>query len=225
MTLQELRDYIRVQLDMDEEELPNAQLDAYLAEAYMRTISQEARWPFFETRWEVGSIAGAPITLPVDCDPVGIDSLVDAVNGYRLMQISPELGEDRFVAGAATATNPSYYSIEGSTLALWPRSTETDRNYNLRGHRYGADWVAAGPATPVDADPRLHFLLAHYAIALCYAQQEDEVLEGVYMTRWQASFGAARHAICAPRHHRPLIYAGGLPYIPSYSPIVWNLPA
>ena len=84
--------------------------------------------------------------------------------------------------------------------------------------------MVGGASAEVDADPRLHKLLVHYAIALCYAQQEDEVLEDVYMKRWQASFGAAHNAICAPRHHRPLILNGGLPYIPTYSPVQWNLP-
>ena len=53
MNLQQLRDYIRVQLDMDEEELPNALLDSYLSEGFLRTISMEVRWPFYEKRWNI----------------------------------------------------------------------------------------------------------------------------------------------------------------------------
>jgi hypothetical protein len=52
--------------------------------------------------------------------------------------------------------------------------------------------------------------LISYAVALAYAQQEDEVLEGTYMNRWQADVEGARRAIMEPRHHRPLVYAGSI---------------
>lgn len=226
MNLQQLRDYCRVQLDVDEEELPNALVDTYLAEAFLRTINQENRWPFYETRWDVSKLDGEDITLPVDCDPPGIEALIDSVSGVRLMQISNELAEDRFVGAGATATNPSYYTILGTSIQLWPSPPvgADPRNYRLRGHRFAKDWMLGGASGIPDCDVRLHQLLAHYAIALAYAQQEDEVLEDVYMKRWQTSYIAAHAAICAPRHHRPLIINGGLPYVPSSNPVVWGPP-
>lgn len=226
MTLQELREYIRVQLDMDEEELPNPLLDSYLAEGFLRTISMENRWPFYESRWDVAKVANtATIALPADVDPPGIISLIDTSNGYRLMQVANELAEDSFVGMWSSTDNPMYYSIYGGTLTLWPTPPlELDRQYRLRGYRLPRDWVIDGAGGVPDCDPRLHQLLAHYAIALAYAQQEDEVLEDVYMKRWQASYLVAHNAICQPRHHRPLILNGGLPYTPSYNPVVWGPP-
>ena len=227
MTLQELRDFIRMQLDMDEEELPNAMLDAYLQEAFDRTIAMENRWPFYENRWGVAKISTSEsITIPDDCDPAGIMSLQDTTNGVRLMQVANELAEDYFVGQASVSANPLYYSIFGRAIYIWPpfESGAADRGYNLRGYRYPKDWIALGAAEPPDADPRLHQLLAHYAIALAYAQQEDEVLEDVYMKRWQTSYLTAHSAICSPRHHRPLIFNGGIPYVPSYNPVVWGPP-
>lgn len=226
MNLAQLREYIRVQLDMDAEELPNAMLDSYLSEAFLRTISQENRWPFYETRWVVNkALDVAGIALPSDTDPAGIDSLVDQTNGYRLMQIGNELAEDSFVANWSSASNPTYYSVFGNTLELWPTPPgDFERAYMMRGHRLPADWMSTGASAVPDCDSRLHQLLAHYAIALCYAQQEDEVLEDTYMKRWQSSYIVAHHAICAPRHHRPLIFNGGLPFTPSYNPIAWGPP-
>lgn len=227
MTLEELRIYIRVQLDMDEEELPNALLDSYLNEGYLRTISQDQQWPFFEEFWQVALVPSAEsVMLPVDCDPIGIMSLVDSITGGRLMQIGNELAEDNFVGPNAHGTVPNYYSVYAGQIWLWPKPFEgAERQYDLRGHRYGRDWIAAGPDTQVDADVRLHILLAHYAIALCYAQQEDEVLEDVYMKRWQSGFAAAHAAICRPRQHRPLIFNGGLPVPPGQtSGVSLNLP-
>jgi hypothetical protein len=121
-------------------------------------------------------------------------------------------------------TSPIYYSIWGDKITLWPHYSGDPRDFKMRGYRLEADWVGAGASAEVDADPRMHQLLVHYAIALAYAQQEDEVLEDVYMKRWQASYLAVHNAICTPRHHRPLIMNGGLPYVPTYSPVQWNLP-
>lgn len=227
MNLTQLREYIRTQLDMDEEELPNALLDTYLNEAFLRTISMENRWPFFEKRWGVAQIAGeSAIVLPADCDPVGITSLQDMVSGVRLMQISNEIAEDNFVGAASVSTAPLYYSIYAGAITVWPPFQEgaAGRGYNLRGQRFPKDWIALGASAEPDCDVRLHQLLAHYAIALAYAQQEDEVLEDTYMKRWQASYLVAHSAICSPRHHRPLIFNGGIPFSPSYNPVVWGPP-
>ena len=227
MNLQQLRDYVRVQLDVDEEELPNALLDTYFNEAFLRTMSMENRWPFYEMRWDVAKVAASPtVALPADCDPPGIMALIDKTNGVRLMQVANELAEDSFVGMAATASNPSYYSIYGGAIVLWPElaAGSADRNFLLRGYRLPQDWISQGASAEPDCDARLHQLLAHYAIALAYAQQEDEVLEDVYMKRWQSSYLAAHSAICNPRHHRPLILNGGLPYVPSYNPVLWGPP-
>ena len=206
MNLQTLRDYIRVQLDMDEEELPNALLDSYLNEGFQRTIAMENRWPFCESRWDVAKVADTPnIALPANVDPAGIISLRDQTNGFRLVQIGSEMAEDFFVAGFATSSNPAYYSIYGGQIVLWPDPpSDLARSYRLRGYRLPADWINQGAGAEPDCDQRLHQSLAHYAIALAYAQQEDEVLEDVYMKRWQAGYLAAHNAICQPRHHRPL---------------------
>ena len=223
MNLQELRDYIRMQLDMDSEELPNGMLDSYLSEAYLRMISMENHWPFFESRWTVDKLGGGEILLPPDCDPSGLYSVIDGDNGMRLVQVANEQAEDNFNQ-IATTTMPVYYTIWAGVLRLWP-DPDTDRVIHLRGYRYPINWMAGGAGAEVDADVRLHIILAHYAIALSYAQQEDEILEDLYMKRFAAGFAAARQAICNPRHNRPLIYAGGLPLGGvGHQPVVWGPP-
>lgn len=226
MNLQEMRDYCRAQLDVDEEELPNALVDIYLSEAFLRTISMENRWPFYETSWQVSKVPGIEIVnLPDDCDPTGIDMLITEVERLRLMQIGNEMAYDKFGGQAAAGSHPSYYSIHGMHLHLWPNpDVEATINYFVWGHRHPKDWMLDGASAEPDCDKRLHQLLTYYAIALAYAQQEDEVLEDTYMKRWQTSYLAAHSAICNPRHHRPLIFNGGVPYQPGYNPVVWANP-
>lgn len=221
-----LREYIRTQLDMDEEELPNALLDVYLTEAYDRTMSLEPRWPFFETRWAVAYVpSDAQIHLPDDCDPAGIMALIDLDTGVRMIQVSNEIAEDKFVNGQTGSSAPATFSIYGRHIVLWPTPGDAERQYHLRGYRLPHAWVPDGAGAEPDCDPRLHQLLAHYAIALCYAQQEDEVLEGVYMNRWQSSFVSIHSTICRPRHHRPLVFNVGVPTAGrTVNPVIWGPP-
>jgi hypothetical protein len=227
MNLQQLRDFCRAQLDVDDEELPNSLLDSYLDEGFQRTMAMEDRWPFYEQFWVVTKVDGdESIAIPIDCNGQQVQALIDSVSGARLMQISNELAEDNFFGETGVSETPCYYSIFGSALWLWPKmiAGAADRVYALRGYRLPRTWVTEGAGAVPDCDARLHALLAHYAIALFYAQEEDEVLEDVYMKRWQASYQAAHAAICSPRHHRPLILNGGLPYSPASNPVVWSNP-
>ena len=223
MNLQQLRDYIRAQLDIEEEELPNEMCDAYIAEAYIRTMSMENRWPFFESSWTVGKPAVEPaVTLPDDCDASGLFSV--RMNGRRLVQVSNEQAEDSG-SQVSSSTTTGWYSLWGRSMYLWP-NPDVDTTITMRGYRLPSNWIEDGAGAEVDADIRLHRLLAHYAIALAYAGQEDEVLEDVYMKRWQASFLAARNAICNPRHNRPLVMNGGMAIIGSggTSAVEWASP-
>lgn len=209
MTLQELRDYIRMQLDMDSEELPNPTLDAYIQEAFDRTSAMEDHWPDREVRLTAAKLAGTDdVTLPVGAGE--LISVMDMTNGgTRLVQVSNEQAEDNFTH-INTTSIPLYYTLWGGKLRLWP-SPAGEVQLHLRSYRDSLPWMLQGASAVPDLDQRLHISLAHYAIALCYAQQEDDVLEDVYMKRFAAGFEAAHAAICSPRHHRPLIYAGGLP--------------
>ena len=215
MTLDELREFVRIQMDVDLEELPNTLVDDYLHEAYDRTINTETRWPFFETTWPVSNVGGTTsIVIPPDAQPSNIMSLLATPpETYQppLAMIGHELAETSFATSTGNGMVPGYYSIWGSLIYLWPPPTD-ERVYTLRGFRKPLDWIGDGtnPTAIVDADSRLHFLLAHYAIALAYAQQEDDVLEDVYMKRWQNNLNTQRHAIMEPAYQRPLVMSGGI---------------
>jgi hypothetical protein len=50
VNLQQLRDAVRRQLDVDEEELPNETVDDFLREAFTRTINFTNNWPLCSPR-------------------------------------------------------------------------------------------------------------------------------------------------------------------------------
>ena len=130
MTLDELRNFVRVQMDVDIEELPNSTIDSYLREGYDRTINAETRWPFFESIWPVSNVGGtATIALPLDCQPANVLSLVaDPPESYQspLAMISYEMAEKQF-SWSGTGATPGYYSIWGGLIYLWPGAYDRAR--------------------------------------------------------------------------------------------------
>ena len=218
MNLSEIRDAVRTQMDLDEDDLSNATLDMYIREGYNRTIQLERRWPFFESSWSVTS-SGASLTVPSTL--AGIASVVDTDENIRLIQIGSELAEDKFYGEVGNGF-PQYFSWWGTNITLYP-SPATNRDYTIRGWRKPTDWVAGGAATEVDADERLHIPLFHYACSLAYAQLEDPELENTYMRRWAATAEQAHEDIMRPQHHEPLVYNGGTRVRTQRVRYVWDI--
>lgn len=208
-SLVELRSLVRTQTQTDPADLPDATIDAYLQQGFERTINGETRWPFYAQTWELVQDVGATrMTLAGDVSVPGIMTLADQSSGVRLGMVPQEYAESCYSTSTGT-TQPLMYSVWGDQVYLWPAVTFAEpRAYILRGYRKPVAWLT--PELSPDCDPRLHMSFVHYAAALAYAQQEDEVLEGTYMQRWQQDAELARRAIMEPVHHRPLVGAGSI---------------
>ena len=213
MNLTELQQYVWTQTDTTSNDLSANTISEYLEEAFIRTISAENRWPFYEQGWQLTKEVGtAWLEMPVDMDPSSVMS-VHIVGGARLTQVNQEEAESRFSSQPSGGTDGGggFYSIWANKIWLWPLATaNTAVEFVVRGFRRPT--AAFNSSTgEVDADPRLHRALAHYAIALAYAQQEDDVLEARYMDRWERDVTMARKAIMDPTGHRPLVMYGNFP--------------
>jgi hypothetical protein len=139
-------------------------------------------------------------------------SVVSLTNGYSMAVINHENAEQAFFTGASTPPTgtPVYCSIWEGQLWLWPTpDISSSYEVQLRGYRQPV-WASGASEIP-DLDPRLHICLVYYAISLAYAQQEDEVLEGVYLGRWQRDLQQQMKTILAPVRNRPLVMNGGAP--------------
>lgn len=210
MDVQELRDYVRAQMDVDDRDLPDSILNVYLQESFDRTMLFTNMWPRNEMLWQLSKVANATsVTLPADLSIPTILSVVGLDDGFRLVQIDQESAEQHFGLNTNTG-KPAYFSIWGGELYLWPQvTTETTYDLILRGYRQPV-WTNAASTIP-DIDPRLHASLAYFALGLAYAKEEDEVMEGIYMARWTRDVGQAAKMILEPSHNRPLVMHGGAP--------------
>ena len=215
MNLTELTQYVWNQTDTTEYDLPATTIASYIDEAFNRTIAAENRWPFYEQTWEVVVNTGeSSATVPTDMNLPAVMSVTHKERGYKLQQISQETADRKFgsemVGGSAS---PPWYSFWGRTITFWPQAAAPeDTAYVVRGYRQPVATFA--PDGQVDADVRLHRPLAHYAVALAYAQQEDETLEDKSMQRWQMDVEMARKAIMDPAQNRPIVMYGNFPRTP-----------
>ena len=216
VALADLRSIVRTQTQTDASDLPDVTIDSFLQQAFERTLNAETQWPFYAQTWDLLRDDSFQITLPGDVNPPGIMTLTNMDTGQRLGMVPQEYAESQFLNLAATTAGPLMYSVWGNTLYLWPwAASGTHRKYHLRGYRKAVEWLT--PEGSPDCDPRLHLPLTHFAVALAYAQQEDDVLEALYMNRWQQDVEMAHRAIMEPVHHRPLVGAGSISgrYVPT----------
>jgi len=206
-----IRAFVRNHLEVDDEELPDNLLNPYLQDAFERTVALDNRWPRNETTWHASKVAdSATVALPADVLIPSIISVTQAGAAvHRLLYISQENAEDLFTQSSAIATgSPTYWSTWGREMMLWPNpGAGVSYDIVIRGYRQPS-WDNAVSTIP-DLDERLHPALAYYAMALTYAAQEDEILEGVYMARWDRDAKAFMGAIMDPPRHRPLVLNGG----------------
>lgn len=211
MNLTDLRSVVRTQTQTTSGDLSDPTIDVFLQQAFERTLNAETQWPFYEQSWDLVLDADASsMALPADVNQAGVMALYDVAGNFRLTQIPPEQGDDFFAGPRVDGTRSIGYSLWGNEVLLWPRpqAHADQRQYRLRGYRRALTWLT--PANEPDCDARLHLPLTHYAVALAYAQQEDETLEMSYMDRWQRDAELARRAIVEPRHHRPLVMPGSI---------------
>lgn len=224
MDVQGIKSYCRAQLDVDDEELPDTLLNVYLQEAFDRTMAYDNRWPRNEHSWTIAQTPGVSPSLPVDLNIPSLTSafILGADNtASPLGIIDQKTGEDWFGLGQQNG-RPAYCSVWNGRLNLWPAPADTQTlNVVVRGYRQPV-WTNGASDIP-DLDPRLHVTLAYFAISLSYAQQEDEVLEGVYLARWDRDLRQQLRAILDPVHNRPLVLHGTGPVAP-WNPIVINPP-
>jgi hypothetical protein len=207
-TLQDLRDKIRLQTDLEDDDLPNEVADGFIREAFDRTFAVERKWPFFEYTWTL-ELADDATTLAMPTDPeVAFISRLRSPDGTVLLQIDQQTGEDNWEGDSSTSSDPEFFSVWANTISFWPTPTLEARTYTMRGYRRPQWSGVAG--TELDGDDRLHQAMAWYAVSLVYAQLEDTELESQYMQRWQNVVTAFRRDLTRPDYHEPLILNGGL---------------
>jgi len=202
LTKTQLRDFVRSQLDVDEEELPNDRLDLYLADAFWSTVEAEQRWPMYEVEAQItftDGVAAMPASLR------GIETLY---YNDQLPFIDYGTVERAFGAPAPFGI-PRFFTIRNQQILMYP-AQEGGVEAFAQGWRTPDDFLLATAGDAPDCDERLHYALIYFACSIAQAANEDEVLRGLYYSQWEAAVERARRDIMRPHPARSRILNGGV---------------
>lgn len=200
MNLQQMRDLVRAQLDLDDTDLPDALLDAFLQEGYDRVLQLEQRWPFFQFEWDIIFAEDGTAQMPIDASFI---EMMITPDGRLLDRMASREAVLAFPPGQVGAGNPTGWSRLNRALYILPAPGDL-YTVHATGYRMGSNWIGVvGASGECDCDRRLHLPICWYAASLGYAQQEDEVLEATYLNRFKESSAQARDAIMAVNPSTP----------------------
>lgn len=203
-TLQEQRDYVRLHMDLDEDDLPDLLIDTWAREATTRVWKARRTWPFMEQVWELdcdGSTTYLLTDLATDADEI------TAIDGLKWK--GPD--DDVFKSTAsASSGNAAFWTMWGGSIMLHP--TPTDGTVlRVRGYAKPNDWTKAS----LEGAGELSFFpdefdntIRLWIISAAYMQQEDTELGITYadmfndeLTKFSKRYGVAPVA-------QPLVMGG-----------------
>jgi hypothetical protein len=170
MDLQAMRDQVRDYLESDDEELPDALLDGWFAEAFTRILNRDARWPWLEKTWEFDAEIGVgPYTIGTDVAEV--QSIVDTTNG-ALGWLGHQEAVRKFTRVPSRQGVPVWFSKWDGAHSLWPIPNAAF-SYVAHGYRVPAELNSADPGSEPDLPAEYHPLLVRWAIACQYERTDD----------------------------------------------------
>lgn len=204
LTLSQIRDYVRLHLDLDDQDLPDGLIDIWVREGSKRVEKAAPRWPFYETIWTFSTVAAQR-----DYPFTSISSQIDQIAGVsaqdRMLQwVGPDLYQVLNPLNSTTTSAPKAYSWWNDTLSLFP-TPDTTYSLSVHGYRQPDDWVSLGAGGTPDLPDELHNTVALWAVAKAYAQQEDPELGQIYQQQFADELTEFKRRIAETPHPQPLI--------------------
>jgi len=207
LTLDAIRTFVRLHLDLDTEDLPDSLVDVFIREGSKRIEKASSRWPFYEKVWTVSTMAGQrsyPFTdIGTDVDQIAAilrdDETLHWVGNDLYSILNP--------IDATSQSKPVQYAWWNDTLYLTPTP---DSAYTLTvfGYRDPIDWIANGAGAQPDLPDELHNTVAIWALSKAYIQQEDPEMGSVYERQFADELTEFKRRITETPHPQPLVLNG-----------------
>lgn len=207
LNLQQIRDFVRGHMDIEEEDLPDPVLDVFVAEGFGRIVRAEKRWPFYATRWAYVTVAG---TDEIPFTDIGTNiSEIQSIKGpsSRLHYIGMDVADEVWPENVVQSSEPSHWSVENETLYLWP-TPGSAYSLILRGYRKPTDWMAGGAGAVPDVPDELHNTVAVWALSRAYEQQDDPEMASIFERKFADELNLFRRRIHDTPAAQPLVVSG-----------------
>ena len=201
MSLDDIRRYVRLHMDVEVEDLPDEVLDPFIAQGFDRIVQSEQRWPFYETSDTFTTVIGGPTPMPTGL------ARADAFIGDqgKIVWIPWDEG---VVAYNGQSGIPVRWSQKGDQLYFFPTP---DQAYTITysGYRSPTDWMAEGAGGVPDLPAILHQTVALWALYRSYAQQEDIEMSSGYKVQFDEELRNYGRRLVEMPLEQPLILNGG----------------
>ena len=144
-----------------------------------------------------------------------IISLTNNTNaGNELIYIDQAKAESIWVGTNDVTGIPSYWSLWGNQINLWPKPDQT-YNITIRGYRQAnLTWLTdsnnSTSTSYVDMDNEMSMLLINFTLSRIFQFQEDPEMANVYMKHFETGAAIIKSNLTAPNSNQPLIMSGGL---------------
>jgi len=191
MTLQQIRDQVRNVVDIDSSDISDQTLDIMIGQGFDTIVYSEKRWPFYDVSTTFSTVAGdKTYTLTqVDAENVasaGLREIVSLKDDDHVMQfIGNDDADFNYPLDVASSGRPWEWSFWNDTVTFYP-TPDGVRTIYVRALRNPTPfgYGSSGSAVP-DLPSPFHPILATYATARAYMQQEDPVMAQQYQAQFQ----------------------------------------
>jgi hypothetical protein len=212
MSLQEMRDFVRIHADADPVDAPNATLDVYARIAYNDILSRTS-WPHFSVEYTLNTIAGQSMYSFATFSQTNMDEITAVVDrtilGRRLVYMSQSDADVAFgqpVGAQSEVANA--FTVVNDSLILYPTPSTTGKQYAVRGRRQPAVWPTNSDSVP-DLPGQLHEAIAWYMLSSYFMSLEDPQMAGVYMNEYEGMVRRhTRNYAIREYKARPLVIGG-----------------
>lgn len=213
MTAAEIRKFVRDSLDVETDDIPDSILNVWMNDAVTRIISYFDESPtFLQVEYS--------FVTSVEVQKYSLDSTVGLTDPEPLQAIDEVRGptwsltprQHRQVRESYPRTagsgNPLEFSIWGRDLYLWPKPSVEETFHVLGVRKIDTDWATAGTGVP-DLPEEFHILIAHWALARAYAQQDDPEMANFYREEFAGTLTSIATRFVANTTALPMIMNGG----------------
>ena len=212
MTASEIRDFVRTSLDVEVEDIPNTMLNVWMNDAVTRIISYFDESPTFlqveysfvtvpgQQSYNLDTTEGLKVPQPLQ--------VVDEVRG-PLFSLTPR--QHRQVRESYRVDSPTgrpqEFSFWGRDLYLWPTPIAEETFHVLGIRKPDWNWIT-GSGFP-DLPEEFHALVAHWALARAYAQQDDPDMANFFRGEFAGTLTSIASRFVANATALPMVMNGG----------------
>tara|TARA_R100000152_G_C6727789_1_gene152847 strand:- start:78 stop:800 length:723 start_codon:yes stop_codon:yes gene_type:complete len=192
MTLQQIRDHVLGVAELDSADIPTAVLDRFIGEGFNLIAYSERRWPFYEVETSFNTVANQKdYTKTVVGNGTGSDGVTQGLRDIAHLRnedhviglIGRDDGDEAYPLDSNDTGEPWNFAYWGEQVRLYPTPSAVEKIY-VRGYRnataFPSDPVNPDTAATPDLPEPFHIVVANYAIARVYQQQEDPQMAATY---------------------------------------------